>query len=233
MQKTEKEESKRPLLCLHSPSGSHQRLTQEGAAMPCWGARERLLFPHGVGGTTISQCIALQSSAVQCNPAHSSLSWVANSSNSSNGPGAYTPAHQQRRAQSNLAFLLSEPAKKRWERKERGREQRAALTGGWLMVGLWEALQSFSSWLLFFLCSPRQWRQKYWLPLRCSPACRFLHTHLWSFTFSLEEFSPSFTRIQGMHIIRHLARVLIIFFPWNDMHASLMGRGTPLVFVFG
>lgn len=25
-----------------SPSGSHQRLTQEGAAVPCWGARERL-----------------------------------------------------------------------------------------------------------------------------------------------------------------------------------------------
>lgn len=34
--------------------------------MPCWGARERLLFPHGAGETTISQRIALQSSAVHC-----------------------------------------------------------------------------------------------------------------------------------------------------------------------
>lgn len=53
------------LLSLHPPSGSHQRLTQEGAAMPCWGARERLLFPPGAAETTIGQCVALQRSAVQ------------------------------------------------------------------------------------------------------------------------------------------------------------------------
>lgn len=80
------EESTGPLLLsLHPPSGSHQRLTQEGAAMPCWGARERLLFPPGAAETTIGQCIAVQCSAVQCSPAHPSLSWTASSSGG--GPG--------------------------------------------------------------------------------------------------------------------------------------------------
>lgn len=58
------------LLFLHSPSGNHQWLTQEGAAMPYWGARERLLFPLGVGETTIAsalQCKVAQSSEVQPN----------------------------------------------------------------------------------------------------------------------------------------------------------------------
>lgn len=52
------EDSLRPiLLFLHPPSGSHQRLTQEGAAMPFWGARERLLFPFGVTETTIANAL--------------------------------------------------------------------------------------------------------------------------------------------------------------------------------
>lgn len=50
----------------HRPSGSHQRLTQEGAAMPCWGTRERLLFPPSAAETTISQCIALHCIIVRC-----------------------------------------------------------------------------------------------------------------------------------------------------------------------
>lgn len=46
-----------PLLFLEPPSGSHRRLTQEGAAMPLWGARERLLFPLGVRETTIARVL--------------------------------------------------------------------------------------------------------------------------------------------------------------------------------
>lgn len=66
MDKEKEGESIGPLLLsLHPPSGSHQRLTQEGAAMPCWGARERLLFPPGAAETTIGQCIALHCSVVQ------------------------------------------------------------------------------------------------------------------------------------------------------------------------
>lgn len=65
MDKEKEGESIGPLLLsLHPPSGSHQRLTQEGAAMPCWGARERLLFPPGAAETTISQCLALHCIAV-------------------------------------------------------------------------------------------------------------------------------------------------------------------------
>lgn len=148
--------------------------------MPCWGARERLLFPPSAAETTIGQCSALhcivvQCSAVLCSPAHPSLSWPASSG--SPGPGTHTPADQQRGAQSTLTFLLPVPAKKHWERKERGREQRAALTGGCLMVLLWEALQSSSSRLLS-LHSPQQWWQSYWLPLWYIPACISVHTYL-------------------------------------------------------
>ena len=118
----------RPLLfSLHSPSGSHQCLTQEGAAMPCWGARERL-----------SSLLVLQkqqsASALHCRPVQRSalqpilpLSWT---TSSGPGPGTHNPADQHRGAQSNHTFLLSVPAKRRWERKERGREQSAAVTGG-------------------------------------------------------------------------------------------------------
>ena len=148
--------------------------------MPCWGARERLFFPPGAAETTIGQCIAVQCSAVQCSavqwsPAHPSRSWTASSS--SPGPGVHTPTLQQRGAQSNLTFQLSVAAKKHWERKERGREQRAALTGGCLMVLLWEALQPFSSRLLT-LHSPKQWWQSYWLPVWYIPAYTSLHTFL-------------------------------------------------------
>ncbi|CAB1436385.1 unnamed protein product [Pleuronectes platessa] len=99
--------------------------------MPCWGARERLLFPPCAVETTISQYIALL-----CRPAHPSLSRAASSTSGSPSPGqgAHTPADQQRGAQSSLTFLLPAPAKRRCERKERGSEQRAALTGRCLMV---------------------------------------------------------------------------------------------------
>lgn len=88
---------------------------------------------------------AVPCSAVRCSAAHPSLRWAVSSSR---GSGAHTPADRQRRAQSNFTFLLSVPAKKCWERKDRGREQRAALIEGWLMVLLWDALQSLSSRLL-------------------------------------------------------------------------------------
>lgn len=139
--------------------------------MPCWGARERLLFPPGAAETTIGQRTALLYSVLQCSPTHLRPSWIA--SNSS-GPGAYTQADQQRGAQSNLTFLLFVAANKHWERKERGREQRAALTGGCLMVLHWEALHSFSSQLLS-LYSPPQWWQSYWLSLWYILACTSTH----------------------------------------------------------
>lgn len=56
-----------PLLGVQPPSGSHQRLTQEGAAMPYWGTRERLLFSPRAAETTISHC-----SAVRARPSGSS-----------------------------------------------------------------------------------------------------------------------------------------------------------------
>lgn len=113
--------------------------------MPCWGARERRLFPLCATETTISQC-----SAVQCSPAHRSLAQPA----SSPGRGPRTTADQQRGAQSSLTFLLSVAAKKHWERKERGREQRVPLIGGWLMVLLREAQWPLSS--LFHSLHPPQ-----------------------------------------------------------------------------
>lgn len=69
--------------------------------------------------------------ALQCSAASPSLCWMACSGP---GPVPHTPADQHRGAQNTLTFLLSVPAKKRWERKERGTEQRAGLTGGCLMV---------------------------------------------------------------------------------------------------
>lgn len=57
MNEQKKKKLRGPLLFLQPPSGSHQRLTQEGAAMPFWGARERLLFPLGVGETTITRVL--------------------------------------------------------------------------------------------------------------------------------------------------------------------------------
>lgn len=61
------------LLSLHPPSGSHQRLTQEGAVMPYWGARERLLSPLSVGETTIASVLHCSVSAEYCSPAFPSL----------------------------------------------------------------------------------------------------------------------------------------------------------------
>lgn len=53
-----------PSLC--PPSGSHQHLTQEGAAAPCWGAGEWILFCPGASETTIPQCAMLYWTPLWC-----------------------------------------------------------------------------------------------------------------------------------------------------------------------
>lgn len=87
------------------PSGSHQRLTQEGAAMPCWGNRERLLFTPSAAGTTISHCTAQKYNAVQCSAvqnraeqsrAERPILTRAGVPAAAPGPGAHTPTDQHR-----------------------------------------------------------------------------------------------------------------------------------------
>lgn len=95
-------------LSLHSPSGSHQRLTQEGVAMPYWGARERLLFPLGVKRNNNCQCIAMQCRAVKSDPLQPKLKQAAEAMRDQ----ALTPLQpSEEEFQNSLAFLMPQPAK--------------------------------------------------------------------------------------------------------------------------
>lgn len=106
------------------PSGSHQHLTQEGAAAPCWGAGEWILFCPGASETTIPQCAALYWTPLWCGASRPTLSWMYSGGGGGGGgggmgPGAHTPA-QTSTEQPHIPDVCACQEALGTERKERG-----------------------------------------------------------------------------------------------------------------
>ena len=176
--------------------------------MPCWGARERLLFPPVAAETTIGQCSAVQPILAEAKtPAAAAAAAAA-----AQVPALTLQQEGQREAQSSphIPAVCACQEALGTERKR----QRTESCSHWKLpsaAALRSTPGSFSS------PSPQQWGLSYWLPLCNIPACMSLHTYVQSCNIKmvpLQEFREC---------IINWATILFVFIPKISLTPNLMG----------